>query len=690
MLDKPTIDVYAPIKLEEATAVLSGGQWEDDPALKLVVQDTIRAENFEATKQWVMQWPTATSLYQSPFTARYWEGTQTERANIPMYTVATAVNSLVPQIVNGLFFENPPFMVQNRPGTSSDAARAIGALMAYQLEDINFREELRLGTINVSLYGTGIWKYGWESYTQKRTMFRAKVNPVELPNPLGGKPVQYHNDEDDTIEEIEVDEYIDRPFFEHIVNLRHVLVDPGLNIPNIQKAEYVIHRLYLTWDKLDKLREQPGYDIPSKKALLELFFSPKEPVESAPSETSVRNPLWDARAEARYEDTTVDPFQQPLEVLERWDNDKLIVVLQKKLVIYNGPNPMGKIPFLSCGWWDVPEAFWSMGLAKTIGSEQRLQQGLTNTAIDYATLILNGVYVRVRGKNIPTQPIRIAPGKIVEVDNKDDFSPLKRPDPVPEASMHLELSQSRAEQVSGASEFATQGVAGSSGHSNLARTAAGANLMAGGAGNRTSDFIDKLASQVIVPFLIAAHELNRALLPASTLRYIMSEELEEKYMEDNGDLIELLNARVKFSITAGAKMMARRNMAQALPIMIQFLTSEQTTSQLALQGLKVNVNEIMKMMFEVSDWRNYRDVIQKMTPEDQQRWQQTQVAAQQNSKAASQSKLAQQEFNNKTQLVDQENMARAGREVLRVALEKAATPEALTGEPGNTGFGSSA
>lgn len=687
LLEIPPVNVNGPITPDEARYMLRMGKWQDQTVLKLVTQDAIRAENFEATKQWVMHWPTATVLYQSPYTSRYWEGTQTERANVPFYTVATAVNSMVPQVMNGLFYESKPFLAQQRPGTTSNAARAIEALLAYQLEDINFREELRRGCVNAVLFGTGIWKWGWESFTRKRKLYQRPKDELKIPSQIPGLgDVDYSND--DLIEEVEQEEYVDRPTFEHVVNLRHVLVDPGLNIPDIRKAKYVIHRLYMTWEDLDKLRDRPGFDIPSKEELLELFLPPREPVEQAPGEVTNQNPLWDMRAQARYEDSTVDPFNEPLEVLERWDKDRYVVVLQKKVVLCNDDNPYGEIPFLSVGWWDVPEAFWSMGFAKTIGAEQRLQQGITNLWLDNASLNLNGVYVRVRGKSIPTQSIRISPGKIVDVDNKDDFSVLDRLPAVPEAGEHLTLSAARAEQITGASEFATQGVAGSSGHSNLARSAAGANLMAAGVGSRVSEFVDKIASQVIIPFLYNAHELDRALLPIENLKFILGQELQHEYMKSNGDMIELLNARVKFSILAGAKMQARRAMAQALPILIQFLTNQQTENQLAIQGKKINLIEVLKMMFEVSEWKNFNDVVVDMTPQDQQRWQQMQPAAQNQAKLAGQKELMQQQHENKADLIDQENISRAGREILRQAMEQSASPEAITGEPGGKGFGS--
>lgn len=672
LLEQPSVNAQTPITADEAKAALATGLWGDDPALKLVVQDALRAENYASSKAWVMQWPTASALYQSPYTAQYWEGTQSERANVPFFTVATAVNSLVPQIVNGLFYDDPPFMIQKRPGTKEVTARAIGALLAYQLEDIGFREELKRGCFNAVLFGTGIWKWGWERFTRERKIYVRTAASATIPNVAAALPDITIDppDEDESIEEQIVEEVIDRPVFENITNLRYVLVDPGLAVPNINKGKYVIHRMYLTWDDLDKLRERPGFTIPSKEHLLALFLPPKEPVEAAASEVAVRNPLWDARAEARYEPTTEDPFAQPLEVLERWDNGKCIAILNKKVVICNDMNPYGEIPFLSIGWWDVPEAFWSMGLAKVIGAEQRLQQGLTNLYLDNASLNLNGVYLRVRGKSVPTQSIRISPGKIVEVDNKDDFKVLERLPAVPEATQHLSLSESRAERVSGVSDPGMQGVAGSSGHSSLARTASGANLLAAGAGSRVADFVEKLSDNVIVPFLYKAHELNRAMLPVKAIKYILGEELQHEFMKDKGDVIEILNARVKFSILAAAKLQARRAMAQALPMIVQFLTSPETTKQLAMQGKKVRIDQVVRMFFEVSDWKTFDDVVVDMTDEEKQKEQANSPAAMAQAKIAAQQAALSQQHDNKSDLVEQENIARAGRDVLKHGLSE--------------------
>lgn len=675
---------HTPISKDEAQSVLRTGEWQESAALKLVCQDAVRSEAYMSSKQWVTAWQQASTLYQSPFSARFWEGTQTERSNIPSYVLASAVNSLVPQVINGLFSENPPFVIQQRSGTTADQADAVGAVLGFQLDDINFKEELRLGATNAILYGTAIWKWGWETYQEEHKILVRKKPVINQPNPIaGGQNLTVADDEEDSIEEEVTKITIDRPFFQHLVNLKYILPDPTLSVPDISKGKFVIERMYMTYYELDELRDRPGFNIPSKEKLLELFLPPKEPVAAAIVENTSKNPQWDMRAESRYEEATIDPFQEPLEVLWRWDKKSCIVVLQKKLVICNDDNPFGQIPYLSVGWWDVPESFYSMGLAKTIGAEQRLQQGIINTWLDNAALNLNGVYKRVKGKSTPTQSIRIAPGKIVEVDNKDDFSVLDRLPAVPEAGEHIQMSQSRVDQLSGAGALNTSG--SSAGHSNLARSATGANALISG-GTTVPDFIDKLSNQVIIPTLNNFHQMNFALLPQRMMKRILNEELQSDYAKNN-DPINLYNARVKFSILAGAKMQAKQKMAAQLPLIIQFLTNEQTTQQLAISGHRVNVLRLMKDLYTVGEWKDVGDVIVKMNPDEMQRAQMNSPAAKMQAQAQMAQQQMEQKKNNQLDIVDAENQARAGREVLRSYLEKSENPEALTGGPqGNVGF----
>jgi hypothetical protein len=692
LLLEPSTSPHLPISPEEAQEARVTGEWGNDPALKIVIQDAVRAENYASSKAWIAGWASASTLLQSPYMALYWEGTSVPRANVPLFTVATAVNSVVPQIVSGLFYENPPFIVQPKPSTSAEAARAVGEILQFQLEDIGFKHSLKLGITNAVLYGTTIWKWGWETFTKTRKVYERTDKSVSLPSGVPGASDITIDPEEEEIVERTIEEYVDRPFFDHVTNLRHVLVDPTLDLPDIRKGKYVIHRMYVTYDDLIKMKERPGFKIPSDKDLLNLFMPPREMAESAMNEDVNKNPLWDMRAESRWKDATVDPFEEPLELLERWDNDKYIVVLQKKLVICNMDNPYGIIPFFSVNWWDVPEAFWGMGLGKLVGAEQRLQQGILNTWLDNAALNLQGVFTRKRGKSVPTQSIRIAPGRIIDVEDKDDFVPMQRTPAVPEAGQHLALSQARVEQTSGANELSSQGIAGSSGHSNIARTAAGANLLASGSGNRISDFVEKLADNVIIPFLYQVHEMDRSRLPVKTIKSLLNDELQSDYFKNKGDIVELLNSRLKFSILAGAKMAVRRNLAQALPVLSSFLTNQFVLQQLQTEQKKIDVEELLHLFFEAAEMPDeYYDIVVPMTPEESQRAQQNSPAAlvQAKAQAAQQSQQAitQQKFQQQQMLLDQGNYAKSARDILRHSIETAGLTEAIQGEPGAQGFG---
>src|ERR1039458_4246735 len=92
---------HEDITILEAKSFLTEGSWADETsaAVRLVVMDAERAEKAEMTRQYVLAWGQSRILYESPWAPRYWPGTQTEAANVPFFTVATAVNGIVPQVM---------------------------------------------------------------------------------------------------------------------------------------------------------------------------------------------------------------------------------------------------------------------------------------------------------------------------------------------------------------------------------------------------------------------------------------------------------------------------------------------------------------------------------------------------------------------------------------------------------------
>src|SRR5690348_12177431 len=655
---------------------------ETDAALQLTVQDAELAESWIESHYLNVRWIEADMLYQSPPVLKVWEGTTIPRANISLFTVATHLNSLKAKIVGGLFFEQPPFVVRPRPSMSQDTVRAIEALEGEQLDEMKFRREAKRGLFSAMLFGTGIWKRGWRIYDKVEKKYVRKEQPQKVE--VHGKPVWLRSPRSDEFDVEETKVEISEPFFE-ACDIREVLVDPGTRTSDIRDAKYVIHKRTVTYRELEKLAPELGYELPSEDVIREWFMPPTQAGDQAGHDMAIEYPGSSAylhHAAPRFEKTTEDPLEEPLELLERWDDEKVISVLQRACVIRNTVNPLGKKPFYSVNWWDIADAFWGLGLGVVLSGEQKLQQGVTNSAADMASLALNPLVVRSRGANVTSQNIRQRLGGIIDVDGpvEDAFRYQDPPKIPPEIFAQLQMSQARAESLSGANELLTQGNLPARGRTSLGRTATGASALESAAMARIGEFIEDFVDQVFQPFLWDLHQMNKEFLPMDKLRSILNDTLGSDFKLDESDF---LNGPVeKFEVLAGSHVAVKQQMAQAVALMVEVFQSPQTMQSLAeINGEFVDVGELLHMISDVSGFRNYYSIVKKMTPEMQQRMQQNNPGAQ---KAA----LMQQQQQNQQQLIDQKDVNRAVILALRQVIEQSMKNEAVTGQPTGEGFGS--
>lgn len=637
VLEPPISDVFAPI---EAPQIHWHSTPEDDAALAMVIQDAITAENYVQSRRWYLDWNEAELLYEAPYAERVWEGTKIPRAAITVPLVQTHVESLLPAIMGGLFSDDPPFDFEPRPGTKADAARANAAIVDYQLHEMGFREQMRLGVKSELLYGNGIWKHWYEDCTEKRTIWRRKAPRATMPD---GKVVD--TDQSDALTAHEITIRSARPRLEWI-NVKHILVDPGCRRSDIREANYVIHRMYMTMDEVEALRGFEGYDLPDKESLYALCFPPKEEAPANPMENLPLSFERDFTPTPRWEDTSADPELHKLEVLERWDNNKVITVLNRKLCIRNQENEYGRIPFLSAAFVDVLDCFWGIGLGRIVGNEQRVQQGIINTRLDEMALNLNGMYTRTGGENAFSQNVRMRPGGLINLAPGTELKPLERLPAVPEAYAEINASDGRAARASGANEMFVQGTfPHATGRSSATSTATGVSALTQASGARIQELVERLADQVVVPFLQWVIEMNAEKLPLAEVRRLLSEELQVAY---EGDALDVLTARMSVDVLAASRLQARRAMAQSLPILAEMILSGPVSEALPQIGMKVDYNEFINMVFQVAGWRNKSSLIVPMTVQDEQRQAMNNPAVQQliaqRQKAGQQARLQQQKL----------------------------------------------
>lgn len=689
----PTVNIHGKI---DPRKIRSLEELSSETALQLVVQDAQKTDAWLDEKQWTLRWREADTLYQPPIGVQVWENTTVPRANVIRFTVATHVNSILPKLISGLFYEDPPFMLRPRPSTSENTTRAIAAVENAQLDEMDFKEEVRRGFLFGLVYGTSIWKWGWKKESKIRRIYKRAHPPIKIEQP-GGKVAIFPTKSSDEFTVTEYEDVIDRPFFE-AKDLRYILVDPACRIGDSRKASFITERMYLNYYDLEKLaeetyidadgNEQKRYDLPSADEIRE-WFAPPLTDTSTPNTAAQANlnTTLIHHAQPPWQQSSADPLLRPLEVLERWDCGKVLTVVEKRKLIRKEINEFGCIPYYSCNWWDIPDSFWGMGLGRVLGQDQRVQQGMINACLDMTSLIVNPTYVRNAGANVPTQQIRQRIGGIIDVSGDVDkaFKILESPKIDPTIFAEIQQSEARAESYSGANEQLVQGNLPAQGRTSMGRTATGAGALQSATESRIGGFVETFIRQVYEPWLYQMHELNCERLPLSTLRNILEGEVTNDF--DLGKFTEedYFTAKFKFDVLAGAHLAARQQMAQSMVMMVQLFENPPLMEQLANEGKKVDIEELFHMIHDLSGFKNYYNVIKPMTPQEQQQRQQANPAA-----IAAQAKGAQsqQDFAHKQALIDQENEARAARDVLRYQLEKATRGETVEGATTPTGFGS--
>jgi hypothetical protein len=677
------------VHLDTETNTMS---FEDAAALKLVLDDTQTADNYVNINQWASGWTLSDTLYQSPAASSAFDGSNVAQANVPKFLVSNHISSIVPKLMGGIFYEDPPFLLRPRPGTEQNIVRAKTALFSAQLWDMKFEEEAERMLDQMALLGTCIAKWGYLEYKKKQKRYVRIQDQQMIPNLLGGPPISIDTPESDEVKIEYFERLVSRPWIKYC-DIRTVLVDPGCRYGDIQRAGWVVYRDYATYSDLESLRGVEGYLIPDEDVLKQMFV---KGVTSGGDNISMTIPEgmrgYLQHSVPRSYKTSADPLKAPMEILERWDKERVIVVLSfngHNILIRNEANPYGKIPFYSANWRNIPDCFYGQGLGQLIGSEQLVEQGVTNLALDLLAYGLQPTAVRKRGFNTPTQNTRWKQGGIIDVDEDVDksFKFLTMP-PVPgEAWSFISQAQSTAASTSGANEQVVQGAGAPGVRTTGMRSGTGAAAVIQANASRLDGPDGRFIRQIFVPWLYQMDDMNNDMLPTSVLRDILGESLDKQDLAIKVDHIAFRSAKFEYEVLAGAHLGAKKEMAQALPILMQLMTQPTFVNNVENGHYTFDGIAIFKAFTDSAGWKFSQDFLRKMTPEEIQRHDANSPAALQKNQFAAQQQAQLQKFEQGRMLEDQKQLGKAGAEVLRQSTQHALDSELVKGEPGNTGFG---
>jgi hypothetical protein len=591
-------------------------KYTDAAVLSIVVQDWQAATAWLNDRRWPLQWSESDILYQSPRTMSTFEGSSVTRSNVSRFTVAKQTNSLAPAITGAIFSDPTPFGARPRPNTHQDTVRAWVELVSELLDEINFKQECSYGIQSMTNSGTVIFKIGWETETTIETHYVRKNAQPQVAMPIG-PPLNITTEESDEFEAVDVEITRNRPVFEKC-RLGQVFPDPKWCNPNqIWKARWIVYEDYLNYYDLQLLRENEDYDIPSDDVLRAIFM---EDIEQTKAQDAIADALISNtsvhHAQRPDEDFSEDPLLKPMQVLEWWDKRQVRVVLQQKCVIRNGPHKLPEKPFLAANYWDIDNSGWGMGVGRISGADQRVEQGMVNAILDILAFAVQPEYAIARGANVPTQDQRRRLGGIRMVEGNDAtraVALVPQPQVPTDAWRAIQASVMSSEGASGADQASVQGVLPGRG-SSIGHSGTGAGMISAASSGRLQMPVERFVDGVFIPFLQFLYQMVKERMPIKEIRAVLGDRTPDLVV-DFGDF---MNTNVKFETLAGTKLAARNRMAQALPFLLEVFSNQALIQQLSQIGYKVNAMELVKMVLDMSEWKNRADLVVPMTDQEKQ------------------------------------------------------------------------
>lgn len=624
---------YAPLTPKD---VVFEGDWSDEVALGIVVSDVNAALSYEQAKSFVTSIEVADSLIRGDVRVRPWPNTDKPRSALSMPVVLEAVEKIMPALQLSLWGSGKdPFLVDPVGKTKPEAARAWQSLLRWAVRVSDFKEGSRLTLKNILQYGWGGGTHGWVTKEIEQKKFRRTTD---------GKGIE----RDPDVKK----EVIAQPTYETF-NIRNVGFDPACPTHDPRKGRFWYKRIVITAYDLDDMRDDETYkNIPSRDELATILALKEEPAKDSLNSLKP-NQTRELQAQQDTLQSSKDPLQSPLELIEYRTDDRIVTVLQQRIVIRNEGNEEGKC-VVGCAFIDVLNSLFGFGIARLLNGEQKLQAGVLNTWVDSLALVLNPSFQAIKSTlGNGQQNISIAPGKVVTTDG--ELKPLVTSDVSETAERALEASSTRAYRrigAEGGGNMPTQAM----------RTGSGVQAFQGDITQRMQYFMEQFLDLVVIPVFKGFLEHCKDQLTPEQVDQILSEIDGKAYA---GDHLDIYNADVKIDIISGVKLTTRQAAAQVAPLIIQLLQNAAVQTSLEIQGKKFDYATFAEEYMELMGW-DIDELFIDMTADDLKRSQEQNQAM---SRAQGQVQLEQQKHANDLDTVDKKSADQASIAVLRSHLK---------------------
>lgn len=536
------------------------------------------------------RWNSNDALYYGYIPQRFWEGTTVPRSSLGVPIVFDQVESALPAICNAIFQGSTQwFQVEPLPGTQLQEALQIQDHLTYLLEHprdkfgSSARVELTLAIKDLLIHGNGLVM-------------------------------------------LEIDPETNLPTV-HWVDIRDLYVDPGCG-SILEEAKSVILRKFMSVEQLDSLRDHPDFKIPSVAILKD--FAKLRTFDSSDRTKQISEWIRGVRFRPGWDDKSELPAEQTVEVLIYYSNTRIIWVLNRQLVCYNGDNPYGFMPFAGSPCFIIPGRWYAMGFADILESIQKYIQGITNGRLDELSLALNPPRAKKRGPNLTPSQSRWRPGLIMEFDKPNEDMIVHPVQNVTQSSwQEIQWLEAQAQKRTGMNDMMTQGQPL---RSNASRTTLGVQSQLESPASRLQKIVETIESHLIIPLLYKLHAMTeKHATPGQTLPTLNAN--NQQYGQVSS---ETISKSVRFNMLASTRMLTRQKLAQMFPFIAQYLISAPFMQSLGQLGYTVDFMELSRMLQDATGTKQAYQLIRQISPQEQQARQQPSPDAQMKAQATQQ------------------------------------------------------
>jgi len=325
------------------------------------------------------------------------QGKQPYQANLSIPYCFANVETILPRMVAN----KPKVEFQAREPQDQINTEVLRNLIEYQWGEMNMDSKMSEWVKQVLIYGTSVLKVYWRLYKNGKL---------------------YDNPEAD------------------VVDLFDFFIDPSAT--SIDDAEYVIHRIV---KPLNTIKDDPKYKNTN------LIKGSAERI----------NEFREQRDSVLGVNTAEDQHKQEIELLEYWEDNRVITVANKSIVIRDEENPFDHKmkPFVVIVNQLVPKEFYGIGEIEPLESLQNELNDLRNQRMDNVNLVLNRMWKARRDSTIQWDTLTSKPGGIILTDNMEDIIDITTPDITASSFREEESIKSDIQNTTGVTDYIT-GVSG--------------------------------------------------------------------------------------------------------------------------------------------------------------------------------------------------------------------------------------